>query len=74
MPSGLTNALTALIDLVNQVFCSYFDQFVIVFVDGILINSKSHEEKEKHLSILLQKKKLYAKHNNENFGLKWELS
>ena len=51
-------------DLMNRVFHEYLDHFVIVFIDDILIYSKSQEEHEEHLSIVLQilrERKLYAK-------------
>ena len=54
MPFRLMNAPTALIDLMNRVFQPYLDQFVVVFVDGILIYSQSEVEHEDHLRIVLQ--------------------
>ena len=51
-------------DLMNQVFRSYLDKFVIVFIDDILIYSSSETEHEKHLRIVMQtllEHKLYAK-------------
>ena len=41
MRFGLTNAPTAFMDLMNRIFCVYFDQFFIVFVDNILIYPRS---------------------------------
>ncbi|GKC10630.1 putative reverse transcriptase domain-containing protein [Tanacetum coccineum] len=61
---GLTNAPAVFMDLMNRVCKPYLDKFVIVFIDDILIYSKSKEDHEEHLKIilgLLKKKKLYAK-------------
>ena len=54
MPFGLTNALAAFKDLMHRVFQPYLDQFVVVFVDDILIYSQSEWEHEYHLRIVLQ--------------------
>ena len=54
MPFGLTNAPAAFIDLMNRLFHKYLDRFFIVFIDDILIYSKSQEEHEEHLRIVLQ--------------------
>ena len=54
MPFGLTNAPTAFMDLMNRVFHPYLDQFVVVFIDDILVYSKDAQEHEHHLRIALQ--------------------
>ena len=54
MPFGLTNALAAFMDLMHRVFQPYLNQFVVVFVDDILIYSQSEWEHEYHLRIVLQ--------------------
>lgn len=54
MPFGLTNAPAIFMDLMNRVFRPYLDQFVIVFIDDILIYSKSKEDHRQHLQLALQ--------------------
>ena len=49
MPFGLTNALVAFMDLMNHVFRSYVDQFVVVLIDVILMYSKDRENHDTHL-------------------------
>jgi hypothetical protein len=64
VPFGLSNALTVFMCLMNGVFKEYLDKFVIVFLDDILVYSKSKEEHEKHLRMVLQVLRdhiLYAK-------------
>ena len=55
MPFGLTNAPAAFMDLMNRVFEDYLDKFVIVFIDDILIYSRSREEHAQHLRSVLQR-------------------
>ncbi|XP_077232116.1 uncharacterized protein LOC143866802 [Tasmannia lanceolata] len=72
MPFGLTNAPAVFMDLMNRVFHDYLDKFVVVFIDDILVYSKSREEHEEHLKIVLQtlrQKKLYAKFSKCEFWL-----
>nr|GFA52353.1 reverse transcriptase [Tanacetum cinerariifolium] len=54
MPFGLTNAPAVFMDLMNRVFHEFLDKFVIVFIDDILVFSKSKEEHEDHLRTVLQ--------------------
>ena len=70
MPFGLTNAPVAFMGLMNRVFQPYLDQFVVVFVDDILIYSQSEVEHEDHLRIVLQllrDHQLYAKFSKCEF-------
>ena len=70
MPFGLTNAPSYFMYLINKVFMEYLDKFVIVFIDDILIFSKSEEEHEQHLRIVLGKLRehqLYAKFSKCQF-------
>ena len=72
MPFGLTNAPAAFMDLMNRVFQSYLDRFVIVFIDDILVYSGSLEEHSEHLRIVLQtlrERQLYAKLSKCQFWL-----
>jgi len=73
MSFGLTNAPAVFMDLMNRVFRPYLDQFVIVFIDDILIYSKTVEEHEQHMKIALQTlrdNQLVAKFSKCEFWLK----
>nr|GEY45131.1 putative reverse transcriptase domain-containing protein [Tanacetum cinerariifolium] len=72
MPFGLTNAPVVFMDLMNRVCKPYLDKFMIIFIDDILIYSKSKEEHAEHLKLileLLKKKELYAKFSKCDFWL-----
>ncbi|KAL0560529.1 hypothetical protein IC582_000934 [Cucumis melo] len=73
MSFGLTNAPAVFMDLMNRVFREFLDTFVIVFIDDILIYSKTEAEHEEHLRMVLQTlrdNKLYAKFSKCEFWLK----
>ncbi|KAL5563369.1 hypothetical protein UlMin_033116 [Ulmus minor] len=72
MPFGLTNALAAFMDLMNRVFKEFLDKFVVIFIDDILIYSKTREDHEAHLELVLQRLKehrLYAKFKKCEFWI-----
>ncbi|XP_070024610.1 uncharacterized protein, partial [Nicotiana sylvestris] len=72
MSFGLTNAPAAFMHLMNSVFRPYLDSFVIVFIDDILVYSRSQEEHARHLRVVLQRlreEKLYAKFSKCEFWL-----
>jgi hypothetical protein len=73
MSFGLTNALTYIMYLMNKVFMECLDKFVVVFIDDILVYSRSEEEHEEHLHLALQKlreNRLYAKFSKCEFWMK----
>jgi hypothetical protein len=73
MSFGLTNAPAYFMYLMNKVFMEYLDKFVVVFIDDILVFSRSEEEHEEHLRLVLQKLRehqLYAKFSKCAFWLK----
>ncbi|GJR32304.1 putative reverse transcriptase domain-containing protein, partial [Tanacetum coccineum] len=73
MPFGLTNTPTVFMDLMNRVCRAYLDKFVILFIDDILIYSKTREEHVEHLRLvlgLLKKERLYAKFSKCEFWLR----
>nr|GEY85920.1 putative reverse transcriptase domain-containing protein [Tanacetum cinerariifolium] len=72
MPFGLTNAPAVFMDLMNRVCKLYLDKFVIIFIDDILIYSKSKKEHKGHLRQilnLLKKEELYAKFSKCKFWI-----
>jgi hypothetical protein len=73
MSFGLTNASANFMYLMNKVFMEYLYKFVMVFIDDILVYSRSEEEHEDHLRLALQKlrdHKLYTKLSKCEFWLK----
>ncbi|KAL8099110.1 hypothetical protein AgCh_031696 [Apium graveolens] len=73
MSFGLTNAPVAFMDLMNRVFKRYLDICVIVYIDDILIYSKTEQEQAEHLRIVLEilrNEKLYAKFSKCEFWLR----
>jgi hypothetical protein len=73
MPFGLTNAPTTFCTLMNDIFREWLDDFVIVYIDDILIYSSSLEEHAKHLQKVFQRlreNKLYVKLKKCEFGVK----
>ena len=72
MSFGLMNAPAAFMTLMNGIFKPYLDLFVIVFIDDILVYSKSKKEHEEHLRMVLEilrERKLYAKFSKCEFWL-----
>jgi len=72
MSFGLTHAPAVFMHLMNSVFQPYLDSFVIVFIDDILVYSRSQEEHAQHLRIVLhqlREEKLYSKFSKCEFWL-----
>ena len=70
MPFGLTNAPAIFMCLMNNVMHKYLDKFLVVFIDDILIYSKTEEEHKEHLKIILQELRdhqLFAKFSKCDF-------
>ena len=70
---GLASALDAFMYHMNRVLCEYLDSFVIVFINDILIYSKTKEEREYHLRLTLQvlrQHHLYVKFSKCEFRLR----
>ena len=53
MSFGLTNALTTFMDHMNQVFYQFLDFFIIVFIDDIVVYSKSEVDHANHLCLMM---------------------
>ncbi|CAN4096858.1 unnamed protein product [Withania somnifera] len=73
MSFGTTNAPAVFMDLMNRVFKPFLDVFVIVFIDDILVYSRSKEDHADHLRLVLRvlrDRKLYAKFSKCEFWLK----
>jgi len=73
MPFGLTNAPAMFIDSMNRVFPLYLYQYMVEFIDDILVYTRSYLEHEQHLNVVLQtlrENKLYAKLDKCEFWLK----
>ena len=72
MPFGVSNAPAVFMDYMNRIFQPYLDQFVIIFIDDILIYSKNPQEHAQHLRIvldILREKQLFAKFSKCEFWL-----
>ena len=73
MPFGLMNAPVAFMDMMSRVFQPYLDWFIVVFIEGILVYSRTEEEHDAHLRVVLQilrEKQLYAKFSKCEFWLR----
>ena len=73
MSFGLTNAPATFMRLMNSVFHEYLDKFVVVYIDDILVYSKTEDEHAEHLRLILTKlreHRLYAKFSKCEFWLK----
>jgi hypothetical protein len=73
MSFGLTNAPAYFMNLMNKVFMKFLDKFVVVFIDDILVYSKTEEEHAEHLRLVLgtlHEHQLYAKFSKCEFWLK----
>ena len=55
MPFGLTNAPAASMKMMNGIFRDFLDEFVIIFIDDILVYSRNKEDHERHLRAVLER-------------------
>jgi hypothetical protein len=72
MPFGITNAPATFCTLMNDIFREWFDDFIVIYIDDILIYSGSLEEHAEHLWKVFQRlreNKLYAKPEKCEFGV-----
>ncbi|XP_062103865.1 uncharacterized protein LOC133814982 [Humulus lupulus] len=72
MPFGFTNVPATFMDFMNMIFRPYLDKFVVVFIDNILVYSKTPEDHVEHLSIVLKTLRdhhLYAKKGKCDFRM-----
>jgi hypothetical protein len=72
MSFGLTNAPAYFMYLMNKVFIEYLDKFIVVFIDDTLILSRTEEEHEAHLRLVLEKliaHQLYTKFSKCEFWI-----
>ena len=70
---GLTNAPVTFMDFMNRVFWNFLDSFVIVFIDDILVYTKSEDEHMDYLGVVVQVLKehqLFAKYSKCEFWLR----
>jgi hypothetical protein len=70
MSFGLTNTPAYFMYMMNKVFMEYLDKFTMMFINDILVYSRSEEEHKGHLRLILQKLRdhnLYAKLSNSEF-------
>ena len=73
MSFGLTNGPAYFMSMMNKVLMEFLDNFVVVFIDDILVYSKDEEEHKEHLRLVLEKLRehqLYAKFSKCEFWLK----
>jgi len=72
MPFGLTNAPATFYTLMNDIFREWLDDFMVVYIDNILVYSNSMEEHMEYLRKVFQRlreNKLYAKFEECKFGV-----
>jgi len=72
MPFGVTNAQAIFMDYMNRIIRPFLDKFMVVFIDDILIYSRTREEHAEHLRTvlnILREKQLYAKLSKCDFWM-----